>query len=329
MGSVDRVGGRESHPSAGELRASAARMRALDLVSIYAAGSGHPGGTLSVMDLAAVLFLDEVRYDPADPRWDGRDRAFFSAGHKAPALYAGLVEAGYYGEKEAATLRKLGSPFQGHPHAPLLPGLEVSSGSLGQGLGIAVGCALAGRISGKPYRVYCVMGDGEQQEGSVWEAAMAASHHCLGNLCAIIDKNGLQIDGRVDSVMRVDPLAAKYEAFGWNAICVDGHDIEAIRAGFARARLVTGQALGPHRHDGEGQGRVLHGKPGGLARRDHQGPRAAQPGARGHRLRGLLRGPCRRSPRRGGGLPEGRRRPHRRDSARILPRLRAGTRGRV
>jgi transketolase len=238
MGIVDRASGRESHPSAQELRASAARMRALDLVSIQAAGSGHPGGTLSVMDLAAVLFLDEVRYDPADPRWDGRDRVFFSAGHKAPALYAGLVEAGFYREEEAVTLRKLGSPFQGHPHASLLPGLEVSSGSLGQGLGIAAGCALAGRISGKPYRVYCVMGDGEQQEGSVWEAVMAASHHGLGSLCAIIDKNGLQIDGRVDSVMRVEPLADKYEAFGWNAICVDGHDIEAIREGFARARLV-------------------------------------------------------------------------------------------
>ncbi len=139
MGRVDRATGLETHPAADELRARAARMRALDLVSIHAAGSGHPGGTLSVMDIAAVLFLDEARYDPQDPRWEGRDRIFFSAGHKAPALYAALVERGYHGEEEAVSLRKLGSPFQGHPHAPALCGVEVSSGSLGQGLGIAVG----------------------------------------------------------------------------------------------------------------------------------------------------------------------------------------------
>jgi transketolase len=239
MGRVDRATGRETRRTPQELKASAARMRSLDLVSIHAAGSGHPGGTLSIMDVAAVLFLDEARYDPSDPRWDGRDRIFFSAGHKAPALYAGLVAAGFYAEEQAITLRKLGSPFQGHPHAPALPGLEVSSGSLGQGLGIAVGCALAGRIAGKAYRVYCVMGDGEQQEGSVWEAAMSAAHHKLGTLCAVIDKNGLQIDGSVDSVMRVDPLADKYAAFGWNVIAVDGHDVAAIQAGFRAARAVT------------------------------------------------------------------------------------------
>jgi transketolase len=241
MGLVDRATGREIHLSTEELASSAARMRALDIVSIHAAGSGHPGGTLSIMDVAAVLFLDEVRYDPRDPRWDGRDRVFFSAGHKAPALYAGLVQAGFHSEEQAVTLRKLGSPFQGHPHAPVLAGVEVSSGSLGQGLGIAVGCALAGRMAGKPYRVYCVMGDGEQQEGSIWEAAMAAAHHRLDNLCAIIDKNGLQIDGAVDSVMRVDPLAEKYTAFGWNVVTVDGHDIGAVRDAFRSARVARGK----------------------------------------------------------------------------------------
>jgi transketolase len=241
MGRVDRATGRELHPSSDELRACAARMRALDVVSIHAAGSGHPGGTLSIMDVASVLFLDEARYDPLDPRWDGRDRVFLSAGHKAPALYSALVQQGFCGEEQAVTLRKLGSPFQGHPHAPVLPGVEVSSGSLGQGLGIAAGCALAGRMAGKPYRVYCVMGDGEQQEGSVWEAAMAASHHALDNLCAVVDKNGLQIDGRVDKVMRIEPLGEKYAAFGWKVVNVDGHDIDAIRKAFAEARGTKGR----------------------------------------------------------------------------------------
>jgi len=216
-------------------------MRALDLVSIHAAGSGHPGGTLSVMDIAAVLFLDEVRYDPADPRWEGRDRVFFSAGHKAPALYVALVEAGYLGEEQAVTLRKLGSPCQGHPHAPALPGVEVSSGSLGQGLGIAAGCALAGRMAGAAWRVYCIMGDGEQQEGSIWEAAMAAAHHRLDNLCCIVDKNRLQIDGPVSAVMSIDPIVDKYRAFGWNVLTVDGHDVGKLQEAFRAARAAKGR----------------------------------------------------------------------------------------
>jgi transketolase len=193
------------------------------------------------MDIAAVLFLDETRYDPENPKWEGRDRVFLSAGHKAPAVYAALVERGLYREEEAVTLRKLGSPFQGHPHAPVLPGLEVSSGSLGQGLGIAVGCALAGRMGGASWRIYCVTGDGEHQEGSIWEAAMAAAHHGLDHLCEIVDRNRLQIDGLVSSVMGVDPLAEKYRSFGWNAIEVDGHDIAALQAAFRAARSVRGR----------------------------------------------------------------------------------------
>jgi transketolase len=241
MGRIDRATGHETRLDAGQLSARAARMRALDLVSIHAAGSGHPGGTLSIMDVAAVLFLDEVRYDPADPRWEGRDRVFFSAGHKAPAIYVSLVEAGYLSEEQAVTLRKFGSPCQGHPHAPVLPGIEVSSGSLGQGLGIAVGCALAGRMAGASWRVYCVMGDGEQQEGSIWEAAMSAAHHRLDALCCIVDKNRLQIDGAVSAVMDVDPLADKYRAFGWNVLCVDGHDIGQLREAFRAARETKGK----------------------------------------------------------------------------------------
>jgi transketolase len=233
--------GRETHPSAEELRAAAARMRGLDLVSIHAAGSGHPGGTLSVMDIAAVLYLDEARIDPRDPKWPGRDRIFLSAGHKAPAVYAALVELGMYRAEEAVTLRKLGSPFQGHPHAPKLPGIEVSSGSLGQGLGIAVGCAAAGRMDVASWRVYCIMGDGEQQEGSVWEAAMAAAHHRLDSLCAVVDRNRLQIDGPVSEVMGVDPLADKYRAFGWNVIECDGHNCAALKAAFSRARETKGK----------------------------------------------------------------------------------------
>ena len=241
MGRVDRSTGAETHLTTEELAAHAARMRALDVVAIHAAGSGHPGGTLSVMDIAAVLFLDEVRHDPADPRWEGRDRVFFSAGHKAPAVYVALVEAGYLGEEQAVTLRKFGSPCQGHPHAPQLPGIEVSSGSLGQGLGIATGCALAGRMAGASWRVYCVMGDGEQQEGSVWEAAMSAGHYKLDNLCCIVDKNRLQIDGPVSTVMDVDPLTDKYQAFGWNVISVDGHDIPRLQEAFRAARGAKGR----------------------------------------------------------------------------------------
>ncbi len=236
MGNVDPMTNMERRLARGEIAALAARMRALSLISIHAAGSGHPGGSLSVMDLAAVLLLDEARHVAADADWDGRDRVFFSAGHKAPALYAALVLAGRCREEDMVTLRKLGSPFQGHPHRHNLPGIEVSSGSLGQGLGIAVGCTIAGKIAKKDYRVYCVMGDGEQQEGSVWEAVMAAAHHGLSKLCAIVDCNRLQIDGAVRDVMSLDPLADKYRAFNWNVLQIDGHDIDAIRGAFAAAR---------------------------------------------------------------------------------------------
>ena len=236
MGLVDSRTGAERRLEGAELEAAARRMRALDIIGIHAAGSGHPGGTLSVMDLAAALYLNEARLDPRNPGWPERDRIIFSTGHKAPTIYAALAALGLYSDEQVVTLRKLGSPFQGHPHAPKLPGVEISSGSLGQGLGIAVGSALAARLDGRASRVYCLMGDGEQQEGSVWEAAMAAGHYRLGNLCAIVDCNGLQIDGRVEEVMGIDPLADKYRSFRWNVIEVDGHDLEAILAAFARAR---------------------------------------------------------------------------------------------
>jgi transketolase len=224
-----------------ELRQVAAEMRALNLVNIFAAGSGHPGGTLSIMDIAAALYLHVLNHDPKDPSWPGRDRVFWSAGHKAPALYIALGRAGYFPLDDTVLLRQLGSRFEGHPNWLKVPGVEISSGSLGQGLGIAVGNALAGRLRGRPYRVFCIMGDGEQQEGSIWEAAMAAGHYRLDNLCAIVDKNDLQIDGWVREVMNVDSLAAKYASFNWNVVETDGHDLARILEAFERAAAAEGR----------------------------------------------------------------------------------------
>ena len=224
-----------------QLKAAAAEMRTMDIVSIFAAGSGHPGGTLSVMDLAAALYLNVLNHDPSDPNWPDRDRVFWSAGHKAPALYVALGRAGYFPLDDVVLLRQLGANFEGHPNWLKVPGVEISSGSLGQGLGAAVGNALAGRLRGANYRVYVIMGDGEQQEGSIWEAAMSAGHYKLGNLCAIVDVNRLQIDGWVRDVMSVEPLAEKYSAFGWNVIELDGHDMSQILDGFARATQETGK----------------------------------------------------------------------------------------
>ena len=227
--------------TAEQLKSAAAEMRAMNVVSIYAAGSGHPGGTLSVMDIAAALYLNELNHDPANPNWPARDRVFWSAGHKAPALYVALGRAGYFPLDDVVLLRQLGANFEGHPNWLKVPGVEVSSGSLGQGLGAAVGNALAGKLRGAGYRVYVIMGDGEQQEGSIWEAAMSAGHHKLDNLCAIVDVNRLQIDGWVKEVMNVEPLSEKYAAFGWNVIEIDGHDIPQILDAFARARREAGR----------------------------------------------------------------------------------------
>ena len=224
-----------------ELRTAAAEMRAINVIDIFAAGSGHPGGTLSIMDIAAALYLRVLNHDPKNPTWPGRDRVFWSAGHKAPALYVALGKAGYFPLEDTVLLRQLGSGFEGHPNWLKLPGVEVSSGSLGQGLGVAVGNALAGKLLNRPYRVYCIMGDGEQQEGNIWEAVMAAGHYGLDNLCAVVDKNELQIDGWVREVMDVDPLAEKYLAFKWNVMEIDGHDIDRIVDAFERARKAPGR----------------------------------------------------------------------------------------
>ena len=211
-----------------QLMEQAALMRGYNLAALCCAGSGHSGGTLSVMDIAAALYLKVADHDPSDPNWADRDRILWSAGHKAPALYVALGFAGYFEKEEVALLRKLMSPFQGHPHRLKLPGVEVSSGSLGQGLSIAVGNALAAKLDNKAYTVFCIMGDGEQQEGQVWEAVMEGAHYNLDNLVAIIDVNRLQIDGKVEDVMAVEPLADKYASFGWNVLKIDGHDMKAV-----------------------------------------------------------------------------------------------------
>lgn len=237
-----------------ELVAAAAEMRAIDVIDIFAAGSGHPGGTLSVMDLAAALYLRVLNHDPSDPDWPQRDRVFWSAGHKAPALYVALGRAGYFPLDDTVLLRQLGSGYEGHPNRLKVRGVEISSGSLGQGLGAAVGSALAGKLRGEPSRVYCIMGDGEQQEGSIWEAVMAGGHYRLDNLCAIVDKNELQIDGRVSEVMNVDPLVARYAAFGWHAIEIDGHDMRQIVRAFEEASEVKGRPTVLIAHTVKGKG---------------------------------------------------------------------------
>jgi transketolase len=211
-----------------ELKQQAALMRGYTLTALCAAGSGHSGGSLSIMDIAAALYLRCADHDPENPEWKLRDRIVWSGGHKAPALYMGLAFSGYFEKRELMTLRKLGSPFQGHPHRLKLPGVEASTGSLGQGLSIAVGIALAQKMDGVGAKTFCIMGDGEQQEGQVWEAAMEAAHYKLDNLIAIIDENRLQIDGPVAEVMNIDPLNLKYESFGWNVLRVNGHDMEHI-----------------------------------------------------------------------------------------------------
>ncbi len=214
--------------SVAELVEQAAIMRGYNLTALCAAGSGHSGGTLSIMDIVAALYLGVANHDPGHPAWSERDRIIWSAGHKAPALYVALGFSGYFPKEEVAQLRKLMSPFQGHPHCQKLPGVEVSSGSLGQGLSIAVGNAIAAKLDKKEYTVFALMGDGEQQEGQIWEAVMEGAHYSLDNLVAVIDVNRLQIDGKVAEVMNVEPLAAKYDAFGWNVMQIDGHDMKQI-----------------------------------------------------------------------------------------------------
>lgn len=204
---------------------------------IHKAGSGHPGGSLSCVEVLSVLFFREMRHRPREPGWVGRDRFVLSKGHAAPALYAVLAECGYFPVSELWGLRKFGRLLQGHPHFGI-PGVEVSTGSLGQGLSVACGMALAGRLDGRKSRVFVLLGDGECDEGQIWEAAMLASHYRLDNLVAFVDRNGLQIDGPTEKVMSVEPLADKWRSFGWNVVEIDGHDLSAISSAVGLAGKV-------------------------------------------------------------------------------------------
>jgi len=213
------------------LKEIARSTRKLILESLAEAGSGHPGGSLSAVELLVTLYFHEMHYDPKNPQWPDRDRFFLSKGHAAPLLYAILAQAGYFPTEELMTLRKLGSRLQGHP-SPGIPGVEAPAGSEGIGLSLGVGTSLAAKLDGKNYRTYVLMGDGEQQEGQVWEAAMAASKYRLDNLTAIVDRNGIQQDGLTEQIMPIEPLAAKWRAFNWNVIEVDGYDFSQLIDGF-------------------------------------------------------------------------------------------------
>lgn len=208
---------------------------------ICKAKSGHPGGSLSAVEIVTALYFSEMNIDPKNPKMPTRDRFVLSKGHAAPVLYAALAEKGYFNKELLNTLRQLGSPLQGHPDMKKIPGIEISTGSLGQGLSVANGMALSAKISNETYRTYVLMGDGEQQEGQIWEAAMTAAQYKLDNLCAFIDSNNLQIDGNVDKVMGIEPLDKKWEAFGWNVIKINGHNFQEIFDALDKAKETKGK----------------------------------------------------------------------------------------
>jgi transketolase len=224
-----------------EIQNTAREARRWIVKMIHEAGSGHPGGSLSAVDILTALYFRVMRHDPGNPLWEDRDRLVLSKGHSAPALYSTLALSGYFEKEELLTLRKLGSRLQGHPSKNKTPGIDMSTGSLGQGLSIAIGMALGARLDRKDYRVYCILGDGESQEGQLWEAAMAASHYKVDNLCAILDRNQLQIDGPTEKIMSLEPLFPKFKAFGWHVIEVNGHDLKELLRAFHEAETYKGK----------------------------------------------------------------------------------------
>lgn len=223
------------------LKEMARKLRIEILKMLSQAGSGHTGGSLSAADIISALYFYKMKHDSRNPKWEQRDRFVLSKGHAAPVLYAVLALCGYFDKALLNTLRKLNSPLQGHPCCKSLPGVEVSTGSLGQGLSVANGMALGLRLSGIPSRVYCLLGDGEIQEGQVWEAAMTSSHYKIDNLCAIIDHNNLQIDGYCTDVMNIEPVDEKFRAFGWNVFLIDGHNMSEIVNALDEAEQVKGK----------------------------------------------------------------------------------------
>jgi len=228
-------------PDLNLLMERAKEIRVEILRMLTTAGSGHTGGSLSAADIVAALFFYKMRHRPDDPKWKERDRFILSKGHAAPVLYAALALSGYFDPAMLKTLRQIKSPLQGHPCSTKLPGVEISTGSLGQGLSIANGIAMGLKLDGLGSRVYCLLGDGETQEGQVWEAAMTASHYRLDNLCALIDNNGLQIDGHCCDVMCIEPIVDKWQSFGWNVIDINGHDMKAISEALDHAETVKGK----------------------------------------------------------------------------------------
>ena len=224
-----------------QLKNIATRVRMDILTQTHSAASGHPGGSLSIAELVTYLYFVEMNVDPASPDAADRDRLVLSKGHAAPALYAALAERGFFPTEELTTLRRVDSHLQGHPSIGHVPGVDMTTGSLGQGLSAACGMAIAAKLDGKTYRTYAIVGDGESQEGQIWEALMLAAHRGLDNLCMILDWNGLQIDGEVEMVMNATPYPEMLEAFGWHVISIDGHDFAQIAAALDEAKTVKGK----------------------------------------------------------------------------------------
>ena len=222
-----------------KLQQQALTVRKDVVTQVYSAQSGHPGGSLSIADVMTYLYFHEMNIDPANPNWEERDRFVLSKGHTCPALYSCLAHRGFFEVSELKAFRQITSMLQGHPDMKKIPGIDMSSGSLGQGISAAAGMALAGKIDHKDYRVFTVLGDGEIEEGQVWEAAMFAAHYKLDNLCVIVDSNGLQIDGPVAEVMSPHPIDAKFEAFGFHVTVIDGHDFDAIESAFEAAKNIS------------------------------------------------------------------------------------------
>lgn len=237
-----------------ELQAVCLKVRRHIVEMITEAKSGHPGGSLSAVETLVTLYFDVMRHDPARPDWKDRDRFILSKGHAAPVLYAVMAECGYCPADQLNTLRKLGSIYQGHPDRRFLPALEASTGSLGQGLSVALGMGLAARLDGSPSRTYVMLGDGEIQEGQIWEAAMFGSYHKVDNVVAIVDYNKIQLDGWVKDIMELEPLADKWRSFGWHAIELDGHSVPALQNAFAEAAATKGKPAVLIAHTVKGKG---------------------------------------------------------------------------
>ena len=224
-----------------ELKEIARKLRINIVKQVYLAKSGHPGGSLSIADILAVLYFKEMNVDSNNPKMEDRDRLVLSKGHCAPALYAALALKGFFDIKELDKFRKVGSILQGHPDMKKIPGIDMTTGSLGQGLSAANGMALAGKLNKSNYRVYCILGDGELEEGQIWEAAMTSHHYKLDNLCVIVDNNNLQIDGKVEDVMNIYPIVDKFKSFGFETIQIDGHNITQIMEALGQARKIKGK----------------------------------------------------------------------------------------